>query len=127
MWTDWDDRNSCKIRSLCMDDTDAILPATVDRPVHVVRNLLVGVMLFLVLEAAVFRSGFYPERLAPDSYAGRIHHLVGWTANHPPSGASEIALFGDSRVAEGFSAKIADHLYGDQGIRFLNFGTPGAS
>jgi hypothetical protein len=111
-----------------MDNTDTALPPPpVDQPAHVVRNLLLGAMLFLIFEAAVFRSGFYPKRLAPESYAGRIHHFVEWTANHPPSGACEIALVGDSRIAEGFSAKIADNLYADQGFRFFNFGTPGAS
>jgi hypothetical protein len=111
----------------CMDDISSNLSPTVDQPGHVVRNFLLSMMLFLVLEAAVFRSGFYPKWLAPDSYAGRIHHFVNWTANHPASGDSEIALMGDSRVAEGFSAKIADSLYADKGIRFFNLGMPGAS
>ena len=98
-----------------------------DQPAHVARNLVLGVMLFLALEAAVFRTGLYPRGLAPDSYAGHIHHFAEWTANHPTSSEVEIALFGDSRIAEGFSAKTADSLYAGQSIRFLNFGTPGAS
>jgi hypothetical protein len=65
--------------------------------------------------------------LAPESYAGHVHHFVEWTANHPARGQREVALFGDSRVAEGFSAKIADEIYGGQGIDYRNFGTPGAS
>jgi hypothetical protein len=102
-------------------------PPLLDQPPHVARNLVLGVMLFLALEAAVFRTGFYPQALAPESYAGHVHHFVEWTANHPTSSECEIALFGDSRIAEGFSAKTADNLYPGQGIRFRNFGTPGAS
>ncbi len=98
-----------------------------DEPRHVVRNLLFGVAFFLALEAAIFRTGFYAQWLAPESYAGRVHHFVEWTANHTARGECDIALFGDSRLAEGFSAKIADALYGPQGVRFFNFGTPGAS
>jgi hypothetical protein len=97
------------------------------QPAHVARDLILGVILFLALESALFRSGYYSKLLAPESYAGRVHHFVEWTANHPARGQREVALFGDSRVAEGFSAKIADEVYDGEGIRFLNFGTPGAS
>ncbi len=110
------------------DEAQTAGPPKMERPTHVARDLVLGVILFLALEAAVFRSGFYSKLLAPDSYAGHVHHFVEWTANHPPaSGQREIALFGDSRVAEGFSAKIADEIYGGQGVDFRNFGTPGAS
>jgi hypothetical protein len=110
-----------------MDVADPGTSQTSERPVHVARNLLLGMTLFLVLEAAVFRSGIYSKWLAPDSYAGRIHHFVDWTATHPRTGTREIALFGDSRVAEGFSSKIADSLYSADGVCFRNYGTPGAS
>jgi hypothetical protein len=110
-----------------MDHGHSTHSPTADQPAYVGRNLVLGVVLFLALEAAAFRSGFYPKVLAPDSYAGHIHHFAEWTANHPASRESEIALFGDSRTAEGFSAKIADGLYAGQGIQFLNFGMPGAS
>jgi hypothetical protein len=110
-----------------MDHVNSTPSPVADQPAHVARNFVLGVMLFLALEAAVFRSGLYPKLLTPDSYAGHIHHFVEWTASHPASSEREIALFGDSRIAEGFSARIADSLYAGQGIRFLNFGTPGAS
>src|SRR5215211_7555167 len=110
-----------------MDHAHSTHSPTPDPPAHVGRNLVLGVLLFLGLEAAVFRSGVYPKVLAPDSYAGHIHHFIEWTANHAASSEREIALFGDSRAAEGFSAKIADGLYTGEGIRFLNFATPGAS
>jgi|GEM_PF-585051 hypothetical protein len=110
-----------------MDHAQSTHSQTADGPAHVVRNLVLGVLLFLGIEAAVFRSGVYPQVLTPDSYAGHIHHFVEWTAKNPASSESEIALFGDSRAAEGFSAKIADSLYADQGLRFLNFATPGAT
>ncbi len=75
-------------------------------------------MLF-ALDAALFRTPYYRRILEPESYAGQVERLIGTGGNQ------SIAVLGDSRIAEGFSARVAD---GQQpGWRFLNAAVPGST
>src|SRR5689334_1247789 len=47
-------------------------PATSTRPLHVRRNLLVGIAAFICLDGVLFHTGLYVSILAPRSYAGRV-------------------------------------------------------
>ncbi len=47
-------------------------PTTSPRPLHVGRNLLLGVAAFVCLDGVIFHTGLYVSILAPDSYAGRL-------------------------------------------------------
>lgn len=89
-----------------------------------VRWSVITLVCFFLAEAGLFRSGLYRGYLQPDSSAGdvanRLYHL-----RHTAPGASpEVAIIGDSRVAEGFSAPLAGAATHDR-LKFWNLGIPG--
>jgi len=77
----------------------------------------------LLGDALVFRSGFYTQYLEPLSSTGTYERMFYAEANRRPSGKKEVLVMGNSRVAEGFSAKIANDSKQD-GYWFLNCSVP---
>jgi hypothetical protein len=92
------------------------------------RGGLLGVLLFFSLEALIFRSHWYERFLEPDSSAGEVVYHLRWLKdNRPPTGWKEVAVIGDSRVAEGFSGKTASELPGPAQNYFWSFGLHGST
>ena len=81
--------------------------------------------LFL-LDAAAFRTGWYDNLVAPDSYAGRFRAAVRTAAGAPSTRAKLVLVLGDSAMGEGFSARIADQTAARR-VRFVNGSVPAAS
>ena len=79
-------------------------PTTSPRPLHVGRNLLLGIAAFVFVDGAIFHSGLYVSILAPNSYAGRVVRMTQAEKERASSGLKEVLVLGDSRIAEGFSA-----------------------
>ena len=102
-------------------------PTTSPRPLHVTRNLLLGVTAFVCLDGIIFHSGLYVSILAPDSYAGRLELLTRTEKQRPASGLKEVLVLGDSRMAEGFSNTVADELGSAAGFKFVNLAEPASS
>lgn len=80
---------------------------------------MAGFCALFALDAALFRTAYYRQVLEPESYAGQVERLIGTAANQ------SIAVLGDSRIAEGFSARIADRR--QPASRFLNAAVPGST
>jgi hypothetical protein len=102
-------------------------PTTSPRPVHVGRNFLLGIAVFVCLDGIIFHSGLYVSILAPNSYAGRIVEITRTENQRAPSGLKEVLVLGDSRIAEGFSTTVANELGSPAGIRFVSLAEPAAS
>jgi hypothetical protein len=102
-------------------------PTTSPRPLHVSRNLLLGILAFICVDGAVFHSGLYVSILAPSSYAGRISRITRAEKDRAPSGLKEVLVLGDSRIAEGFSATLANELGSPAGLKFVSLAEPAAS
>jgi hypothetical protein len=102
-------------------------PTTSPRPLHVGRNLLLGIAAFVCLDGAIFHTRLYTSILAPDSYAGRVAVLTRGEEQRPASGLKEVLVLGDSRMAEGFSAKIADELGSAAGLKFITLAEPAST
>jgi hypothetical protein len=102
-------------------------PTTSPRQLHVGRNLLLGIVVFLCVDAAIFHSGLYVSILAPSSYAGRVERLTLAEKERAPSGMKEVLVLGDSRIAEGFSATLANELGSPAGLKFVSLAEPAAS
>jgi hypothetical protein len=102
-------------------------PTTSPRQLHVSRNLLLGIIAFICIDGAVFHSGLYVSILAPSSYAGRIWRMTRAEKNRASSGLKEVLVLGDSRIAEGFSAALANELGSAAGIKFVSLAEPAAS
>jgi hypothetical protein len=102
-------------------------PTTSPRPLHVARNLVLGVSAFICLDGIIFHSGLYTSILAPESYAGRLELLTRAEKRRTSSGLREVLVLGDSRMAEGFSTATADELASGAGFKFVSLAEPAAS
>jgi hypothetical protein len=95
-------------------------PATSLHPLHVARNLLIGLTTFICVDGVVFHTSVYTSILAPDSYAGRMAAITRAERDRVSSGLKEVLVLGDSRMAEGFSPAVADKLSSLDGFKFVN-------
>jgi hypothetical protein len=102
-------------------------PTTSPRPLHVTRNLFLGLAAFLCVDGAIFHSGLYVSILAPNSYAGRVATITQAEKDRAPSGLKEVLVLGDSRIAEGFSTTLANELGAPAGLKFVSLAEPAAS
>ena len=102
-------------------------PRTSSRQLHVGRNLLLGIAAFIRVDGAIFHSGLYVSILAPSSYAGRVVKIAQAEKGRAPSGLKEVLVLGDSRIAEGFSATLANELGSPAGLKFVSLAEPAAS
>jgi len=102
-------------------------PTTSPRQLHVARTLFLGIAAFLCVDGAVFHSGLYVSILAPSSYAGRVWRITLAEKERAPSGVKEVLVLGDSRIAEGFSATLANELGSPAGLKFVSLAEPAAS
>jgi hypothetical protein len=102
-------------------------PATSPRPLHVARNLLLGLATFICVDGVIFHTHLYTSILAPDSYAGRMAAITRAERNRVSSGLKEVLVLGDSRMAEGFSPAVADNLSSLHGFKFVNLTEPASA
>ncbi|MDQ1469619.1 MAG: hypothetical protein QOJ99_1099 [Bryobacterales bacterium] len=87
---------------------------------------VITVAAFFLVDAAVFRSGWYNSYLELNSTTGQLEAHLFWLRHEKPAGVPEAAVIGDSRIAEGFSARTAGEAAGDK-LHFWNLGVPGSS
>ena len=102
-------------------------PATSLHPLHVARNLLIGLAIFICVDGVVFHTRLYTSILAPDSYAGRMAAITRAERDRVSSGLKEVLVLGDSRMAEGFSPAVADKLSSLDGFKFVNLTEPASA
>jgi hypothetical protein len=80
---------------------------------------------YAAAEILLFRSGFYAGLLEPEfSATGSVERAVYDEIHRTPGGRKEILVVGNSRIAEGFSAKLANDSSSDEGYWFINLGIP---
>ena len=81
---------------------------------------------YLLGEILIFHSGFYARYLEPDmSATGYLERILYSEVHRPRTGKKEVLVVGNSRMAEGFSAKIANEYKPRDGYWFVNFGVSG--
>jgi hypothetical protein len=102
-------------------------PTTSPRPLHVGWNLFLGIAAFICIDGIIFHTSLYTSILAPESYAGRVAVLTRTEKERPPSGLKEVLVLGDSRMAEGFSAKVANDLASAAGFKFVTLAEPASN
>src|SRR5690348_12777092 len=66
-------------------------------------------VLFL-LDTAMFRGGLYVRYLEPGSYAGSFESVLRSGQEEKFTRPHHVLVLGDSQIAEGFSAKLADQI-----------------
>ena len=93
----------------------------------VILLYLAAVSGFLLVDAAVFRTNLYTSILEPDSTAGSVEVLLNQEAHRHRTGLPEVIAMGDSRIAEGMSAPLANEVSLARGYEFINGSVPGAT
>jgi hypothetical protein len=92
--------------------SDRAMTATAPEKLTALRTAVcavcAGVLLYGIGDEAVFGSGWYRRFLDPNSLAGRIELTIAMARRATPSPVPEIAVVGNSVLAEGFSAKTGD-------------------
>ncbi len=86
-----------------------------------------AVGLFLIVEAAIFRSGYYDQYLEPNSSTGIFEATLRDEHNRIPAADKDVLVLGDSRIAEGFSSKIATQAGEALGYSYGNAATAGTT
>lgn len=99
-------------------------PTSSPRPPRVALTLIAAVVIFLILDGAVFHTSLYTSVLLPRSFAGRVQAVVTRERQRPPTTARNVLVLGDSRVTEGFAAQQANAAAGP-GWEFINGAVPG--
>jgi hypothetical protein len=102
-------------------------PASSPHSIHVARNLMLGLAAFICMDGVVFHTRLYTSILAPESYAGRMTAITQTEKDRVSSGLKEVLVLGDSRMAEGFSAAVADKLSSMNGFKFVNLAEPASA
>ena len=105
-----------------------------DRPDRILARLrapllLVAAMVvsWWLLEAAVYRSGAYYRLAEPESNTGAVVNALMLLEREYRPDARNVLVFGDSRIGEGFSAKLAGEAAGSGTIHFVNVSVPGST
>ena len=116
--------DAARIKSLKRAPIRPVVPVTF-------RNVaaFAGVMIvsYLLIEGLVFRSGLYARYLEPEASTGGFEEMIRGILEHKtPAGKKAVLVVGSSRIAEGFSAKLANEHAAADGYDFLNAGAPGS-
>jgi hypothetical protein len=81
---------------------------------------------WLLVGTVLFRTGFYYRYVAsPDSTAGEAERALQVIGQRYIPGAHNVLVLGDSRTAEGFSSRVANHSV--PGINFIEAGMAGTT
>jgi hypothetical protein len=100
-----------------------VADASFSRVAGFLAVLLAG---YLVSDLLLLHSGFYGRFLEPDmSATGYLERILYSEIHRPSSGRKEILVVGNSRIAEGFSDKLANQQSAADGYWFSNFGVSG--
>jgi len=92
---------------------------------EILRLAALAIAFLCILDAALFRTGLYAGVLEPNSYAYRFLTIVRLVRSVATTARKPVLVLGDSRIAEGFSAKVADGV--GHGVNFVGAGVPAAS
>lgn len=79
------------------------------------------------LDAVFFRTGIYTPYLSPQSSTGSFELTLRIEKKRSLKQPIRALVFGDSQLAEGFSARIANAATQQDGIEFANAASPGAT
>lgn len=91
-------------------------------------GLALGIALFFCLDSLAFRTGWYGRLVDPRSSLGSVALALD-APDHLPAGKTSLLVLGDSRISEGFSARIADDaaMAANAPYVFVNAAVPGTT
>lgn len=89
--------------------------------------IVVGAVTFFCLDGLIFRSGLYERHLSPVSMSGYGYYIDYYEKRRASDPSRDVLLTGDSRMAEGFSAYLANASGDAKNLHFVQGSIPGAS
>ena len=104
-----------------MIERAAVIRSRLREPLRLVIPVLVCCVL---LDAIVFRSGWYAKVAEPDSNLGTVTSIRMLQAQQFRAGMHNTLVFGDSRIGEGFSALVANQQ--QTRLNYINVAIPGS-
>ncbi len=98
----------------------------ITRSQDVLLALLAALLILVVVNLIFFSSSFYSKVFLPDSAAGQVTLMVNAekTRVNPDPNSDTAIILGDSRLAEGFSAKQASLVTRPFGLEIVNAAIP---
>src|SRR5580704_10309819 len=93
----------------------------------ILRLAAISLAVLFSLDALAFRTPWYSDHIEPESYAGSYEYALWNELTRPLHGKQHVLVFGDSSIAEGFSAMLANRTEGCRDCFFSNVGTPAAT
>jgi hypothetical protein len=93
----------------------------------ILRMAVASAFALFLLDAAMFRTGFYVRYLEPESYAGNFEATLTAGLEKQFKRPHHVLVLGDSQIAEGFSSKVADEAGAAAGWEFFNAAVGGAA
>jgi hypothetical protein len=93
----------------------------------ILRLAVSSVFVLFLLDAAMFRTGFYARYLEPASSAGNFEAVLTAGREKQFTRPRHVLVLGDSQIGEGFSAQVADEAGAHSGWEFFNASVGGAS
>jgi hypothetical protein len=84
-------------------------------------------IVFMAIDSAVFRTGLYERIIKVGSAAGSYKYRRNFALIRMKFPFASIGVLGDSRIAEGFSARIFDEIEGKTNYRAINLAVPGST
>ncbi|MBS0591642.1 MAG: hypothetical protein JSR65_13540 [Proteobacteria bacterium] len=97
------------------------------RLLPLLKLLAALVLVLLVLDGLVFRSGLYAPWIEMNSTAGATVGDLQFIRKYTHPAAKNILVLGNSQIGEGFSAPTADQAVGASGLHFVNGAIAGTS
>jgi hypothetical protein len=93
----------------------------------ILKLTLASLCALFLLDAALFRTGFYVRYLEPSSSTGSVEAVLTIGRQKKFNNPHHVLVLGDSQIGEGFSQQVADREGASSGWEFLNAAVGGAS
>lgn len=94
---------------------------------YLLKIILCAFLFYALWDYAVVRSGLYFRVIEPESTVGSVLLYRTVIEQRLDRSRANILVVGDSRVGEGFSAKLANRIAGKSGPNFIGCGISGST
>ncbi len=94
---------------------------------HPVATVLLSVALFFVLDAVLFRSGFYARLQQPNTPAGSMMAIIRYAGAAPTDPKRTVLVMGSSKTEYGFGARDVDQAFPGAPIKPVLGAFPGST
>jgi hypothetical protein len=81
--------------------------------------ITLGVLVFLLCDNLIFRTGVYQQISSPDPFTGRLFYSINFMNKLPPAEKKDILLTGASKMEVGFWVRLFEEENPKSSLRFI--------